>query len=91
MAKTMRIDVLRSAVEAAGVAMAPSADQFDGEPASPVVSAAAIPEAGMDAGNYSRSWARTLEAAPAVRAAPAETNGSLWQWLAGRLPTLHSA
>ncbi len=59
MANKMRIDSLKSAAEAAGYAMAPSADQFDDVPA---LSAAAemTTEAsqGMDAGNYSRSWAR---------------------------------
>lgn len=44
----MRIDTLRSAVEAAGVTMAPASDQFDPEPET---------AAEVDAGNYSRSWA----------------------------------
>ena len=44
----MRIDTLRSAVEAAGVTMAPASDQFDPEPEA---------AAEVDAGNYSRSWA----------------------------------
>ena len=44
----MRIDKLRSAVEAAGVTMAPASDQFDADPE-------AVAE--VDAGNYSRSWA----------------------------------
>jgi hypothetical protein len=44
----MRIETLRSAVEAAGVTMAPSADQFDGEPEAPVETSAA---------SYLRSWA----------------------------------
>jgi hypothetical protein len=43
----MRIDKLRSAVEAAGVTMAPASDQFDPEPET----------VELDAGNYSRSWA----------------------------------
>ena len=60
MALPIRIDALKSAAEAAGVAMAPSSDQFEGEPEGLIVDMA--PEgrapATIDAGNYSRSWAR---------------------------------
>lgn len=60
----MRIDALRSAVEAAGVAMAPSADQFEGEPTPMIVDfgteAVSAKPAASDAGNYSRSWARPV-------------------------------
>jgi hypothetical protein len=52
MAHQMRINALKSAIEAAGVAMAPAADQFNGEPSS---SGQAAPD--VDAGNYSRAWA----------------------------------
>jgi len=45
----MRIDTLRSAVEAAGVTMAPASDQFDGDPAEPTDGNAA---------SYMRAWTR---------------------------------
>jgi hypothetical protein len=59
MANKMRIESLKSVAEAAGFAMAPSADQFDAEPDLTAVDET-VAEAGqgMDAGNYSRSWAR---------------------------------
>ena len=70
MANYMRMDNLRSAVEAAGLAMAPAADQFDGEPAAVERDAAA---SGTDTVNYSGAWthARLREgfeaAAPSLR------------------------
>ena len=56
---SMRIDLLRSAVEAAGVSMAPGDDEFGAEAETPLVVELAPVERdrGMDAGNYSRSWA----------------------------------
>jgi hypothetical protein len=51
MVHQMRIDKLKSAVKAAGVAMAPAADQFNAEP-----ERHSAPPA-VDPGNYSRSWA----------------------------------
>jgi hypothetical protein len=60
MSQPIRIDALRSAVEAAGMAMAPSSDQFAAEPDGLIVDIAPVATASatMDAGNYSRSWAR---------------------------------
>jgi hypothetical protein len=83
MAHPMRIDVLKSVAEAAGLAMAPGSDQFEGEPDAPIVDIAApsLPVS-MDAGNYSRSWARPLfrdtfpEETPRLRA--------MADWLKGR-------
>lgn len=66
----MRIESLRSAVEAAGVAMAPASDQF----------LAAEPAAPVDAGNYSRSWA-----APRFKPVFSEPRAAgLFQWLSVR-------
>jgi hypothetical protein len=76
----MRIETLRSTVEAAGLAMAPSADQFDSEIKSvEATNPILVP---MDAGNYSRSWAVVKSAL-----APTPAAGSLWHWLAGRRAT----
>ena len=75
MARHMRMDTLKSAVEAAGVAMAPAADQFDGEQAG-----TRQPE--VDAGNYSRSWA-----SPTFRQGfekPAARPNKLKSWFSGR-------
>lgn len=54
----MRIDTLRSAVEAAGVTMAPASDQFDDDPAE---------TAEANAVGYVRSWTshRSADAASA--------------------------
>ena len=61
MAHPMRIDVLRSVAEAAGMTMAPASDQFDAEPNELIADIGAqTPPVSMDAGNYSRSWARPL-------------------------------
>ena len=66
MAHGLRIDALKSIAEAAGVAMAPGSDQFEGEPEAFIPEALivdiskAAPQVPMDAGNYSRSWARPL-------------------------------
>jgi len=84
MAYPMRIDVLRSVAEAAGTAMAPEADQFEGAPTDDlIVDIGSQPSATpMDAGNYSRSWAR-----PTFRdsfpEAPVKTN-AITLWLKGR-------
>lgn len=69
----MRIDKLKSAVEAAGVTMAPASDQFDPEPET----------VEMDAGNYSRSWAT-----PGFRQgfAKSERPHKLKDWFAVRWP-----
>jgi len=67
----LRIEVLRSVAEAAGVTMAPGTDQFEGDaldgdrtdfiPESLIVDISAPSRhVSMDAGNYSRSWARPL-------------------------------
>ena len=81
MAHPMRIDALRSAVEAAGVAMAPSSDQFEGEPGGLIVDIAPEGRApAMDAGNYSRSWARPAFRDGFARAEP--QSGVFKQWLA---------
>ena len=64
MAHPMRIDVLRSVAEAAGLTMAPEADQFDGDPLEGdnggliVNIGSQVQATSMDGGNYSRSWAR---------------------------------
>lgn len=79
MARQMRIETLKSAVEAAGVAMAPAPDQFDGDPAASGGGPRA-PE--MDAGNYSRSWA-----SPNFRSGfdkPAARPNKLKSWFSGR-------
>lgn len=61
MAHGMRYDVLKSVAEAAGLSMAPGADQFEGEPEPLIVDIAAPAVQSMtDAGNYSRSWARPI-------------------------------
>ncbi len=70
----MRIDNLRSAVEAAGVTMAPSSDQFDPEPEAVEV----------DAGNYSRSWATPSFRHGFDKAAPRANK--LKDWFAVRWP-----
>ena len=59
MAYHIRIDSLKTAAEAAGVAMAPSSDQFDGEPVT-TAEGALVVTAQADAGNFSRSWASPL-------------------------------
>ena len=51
MAQHTRIDKLKSAAEAAGVAMAPAPDQFEGE---------IFRMVSVDPGNYSRSWVSTV-------------------------------
>lgn len=61
MANGLRFDALKSVAEAAGLAMAPATDQFEGEPEPLIVNIAApAPQTTMDAGNYSRSWARPI-------------------------------
>ncbi len=61
MANGLRFDVLKSVAEAAGLSMAPGADQFEGEPEPMIVDIAApAPNTTTDAGNYSRSWARPI-------------------------------
>ena len=89
MAHPMRINVLRSVVEAAGVAMAPATDQFEGEPDSLIVDIGSqAPVTMMDGGNYSRSWARPLfrDGFPQVPARP-----SIRVWLTGRRSRMVSA
>lgn len=61
MASGIRFDVLKSVAEAAGLSLAPGADQFEGEPEPLIVDIAAPPpQTTTDAGNYSRSWARPI-------------------------------
>jgi hypothetical protein len=90
MAHDMRLTTLKSAVEAAGVAMAPSSDQFEGE--APHLAQAAPDRGGRpseDAGNYSRTWARPVfrEGFDTVHPARQKT---LRQWFALRWPGVQS-
>lgn len=83
MAHPLRIDVLRSVAEAAGMTMAPASDQFEGEPDHLIVDiGSAAPAVSMDAGNYSRSWARPLfrDSFPEVK----PRRNALKVWLTGR-------
>ena len=83
MAHLVRIEALRSVVEAAGLAMAPAADQFEAEPDRLIVDIGAqTPSISMDAGNYSRSWARPLfrDSFPEVPSRPS----TIKLWLTGR-------
>jgi len=83
MAHGMRIDVLKSVAEAAGVAMAPGTDQFEAAPDDLIVDITApSKQTLMDGGNYSRSWARPLFRDTFPEKAPKANAIKLW--LSGR-------
>lgn len=90
MAHPVRIDVLKSVVEAAGMAMAPAADQFEDEPNPFIVDIGSqAPATSMDAGNYSRSWARPMfrDSFPETPSRPS----TIKLWLTGRRARVVSA